>query len=99
MDPNGAIEIVYPNNNNNNIIIIIIIIKGKKSIKRKGEGALDGERELREGFYFFISLFISFSDLRKSNRRFSLGLKAKLIYVMRATRGHQKVGVSTNSVR
>ena len=101
MDPNGAIEIVYPNNNNNNnniIIIIIIIIKGKKSIKRKGEER-QAKRELREVFYFFIFLFISFLDLRKSDRRFSSGLKAKLIYAMRAMRGHQKVGVSTNSVR
>ena len=53
------------------------------------------EREL----FLFFSLFVSFSDLRKSDRRFSSGLKAKLIYAMRATCGHQKVGVSTNSVR
>ena len=99
MDPNGAIEIVYPNNNNNNNnIIIILIIKGKKSIKRKGEGASGGERAER-GFLFFISLFISFSNLRKSNRRFSSGLKAKLIYAMRAMCEQQKVGVSPNSVR
>ena len=56
------------------------------------------ERRERDIFNFF-SLFASFSDLRKSDRRFSSGLKAKLIYAMRATRGHQKVGVSTNSVR
>ena len=100
MDPNGAIEIVYPNNNNNNNNnITIIIIKGKKSIKRKGEGASGGERAERGFFSFFISLFISFSDLRKLDRRFSSELKAKLIYAMRATRGHQKVGVSTNAVR
>ena len=49
-------------------------------------------------FLFFL-FFTFFSDLRKSDRRFSSGLKAKLIYAMRATRGHQKVGVSTNSVR
>ena len=49
-------------------------------------------------FLFFL-LFVSFSDLRKSDRRFSSGLKEKLIYEMRATRGHQKVGVSTNSMR
>ena len=55
------------------------------------------ERE-REIFIFF-SLFISFSDLRKLDCRFSSGLKAKLIHAMRATRGHQKVGVSSNSVR
>ena len=49
-------------------------------------------------FFFFLSL-ASFSDLRKLDSRFASGLKAKLIYVMRATRGHQKVGVLTNSVR
>ena len=53
----------------------------------------------RDFFFFLFSLFTSFSDLRKLDRRFSSGLKAKLIYAMRATRGHQKVGVSTNSVR
>ena len=49
-------------------------------------------------FLFFL-LFNFFSDLRKSDCRFSSGLKAKLIYAMKATRGHQNVGVSTNSVR
>ena len=44
-------------------------------------------------------LFASFSDLQKLDRRFSLELKAKLIYATRATHGHQKVRVSTNSVR
>ena len=61
-----------------------------------------GERENEErgrDTLIFISLFVSFSDLRKSDHRFSSGLKAKLIYAMRATRGHQKVGVLTNSVR
>ena len=48
--------------------------------------------------FFFLSL-VSLLDLRKSDRRFSSGLKAKLIYAMRVTRGHQKVRVSTNSVR
>ena len=62
--------------------------------------SLDGEREVERYFYFyFFLLFVSFSDLRKSDRRFSSGLKAKLIYAMRAMRGHQKVGVSTNFVR
>ena len=52
------------------------------------------ERESRERFFFyFFSLFISFSYLRKSDCRFSSGLKAKLIYATRATRGYQKVGV------
>ena len=42
-------------------------------------------------FFLFFLLFVSFSDLRKSDRRFSSGLKAKLIYVMRATRDTKKL--------
>ena len=53
---------------------------------------------MREIFIFFLSL-VSFLDLLKSDRRFSSGLKAKLINATRATGGHQKLGVSTNSVR
>ena len=48
---------------------------------------------------FFISLFISFSNLWKSDRKFLSGLKAKLIYATRATRGHQNLEVSSNSTR
>ena len=44
-------------------------------------------RENFNFFYFFL-LFASFSDLRKLDRRFSSGLKTKLIYAMRDTRGH-----------
>ena len=89
---------MYPNNNNNIIIIIIIIIKGKS----KTAGGICGfgrERELREIFFIYFSLFTSFSYLRKSDRRFLSGLKAKLTYATRATRGHQKVRVLTNSMR
>ena len=49
-----------------------------------------GERENEErgrDILFFFSLFVSFSDLRKLNRRFLSGLKAKLIYATKATRG------------
>ena len=54
----------------------------------------------RRFFIFLLFLFfVSFSDLRKSDRRFSSELKVKLIYATRATRGHQNVGVSINSVR
>ena len=43
----------------------------------------------RENWFFkFFFSFYSFLDLRKSDHRFSSGLKAKLIYAMRATRGH-----------
>ena len=75
----------------------------KKNHKR-GQNGQDGEGERRERgedfiLFFIFLLFASFSDLRKLNSRFSLGLKAKLIYAMRPTHGHQKVGVLTNSVR
>ena len=67
----------------------------------KGRGEENGvERErLREYFFLFFLTFFSFLDLRKSDRRFSLGLKAKLIHATRATRGHQNLGVSSNSAR
>ena len=54
---------------------------------------------MREFFLFIFLSLASFLDLLKSDRRFSSGLKAKLIYVTRAKRGHQNLGVSTNSVR
>ena len=54
-------------------------------------------RERDFSFYFY--LFSSFLDLRKSDSRFSSGLKAKLIYATRATRGHQNLGISSNSTR
>ena len=81
--------------NKNNKMKKIKIKRGKEDgiLFRWGRG-------VGRDILFFICLFFSsFSDLRKSDRRFSSGLKVKLIYVMRATRGHQKVGVSTNSVR
>ena len=52
------------------------------------------ERESASGrdFYFLFFLrFASFSDLRKSDRRFSSGLKEKLIHPARATRGYQNI--------
>ena len=83
------------NNNNNNIIIII---KGKKL--EMGQRGRPGERErYREFYFYFFLVFVSFSDLRKSDRRFSSGLKAKLIYATRAMRRHQNLGVSSNSTR
>ena len=95
MDPNGAIEIVYPNDNNNNN-------KKKKNHQKEGRRASGEESALERGrifLFLFFLLFAYFSYLRKLDRRFSSGLKAKLIYATRATRGHQEVGVSTNSVR
>ena len=60
-----------------------------------GRSNRQGGREVRESFFFL--LFVSFSDLRKSDRRFLLKQKAKLIHAMRATRGHQNLSVLSNS--
>ena len=87
-------ELCIQNNNNN---------KNKdKNENKKGKGNCRGKRERGrpERFLFFIFLlFAFFSDLRKSDRRFSSGLKAKLIHVARATRGYQNLLVSSNSIR
>ena len=69
----------------------------EKKIKRGQRGRRETSVGERKIFYFF--LFVSFSDLRKSDRRFSSGLKAKLIHATRAMRGHQNLGVSSNSTR
>ena len=53
----------------------------------------------REYYFYFFLLFVSFSDIWKSDRKFLSGLKAKLIYATRATRGHQNMGVLSNSMR
>ena len=70
----------------------------KKYIKRGQRGRRE-ERALEREKYFIFFLFASFSDLRKSDRRFLSRLKEKLIYATRATRGHQNLGVSSNSTR
>ena len=52
---------------------------------------------MREGgdilVFFFIISSLYFIRFTKIGPRFLSGLKAKLIYATRATRGHQKVGV------
>ena len=69
-----------------------------KTKVKKEEGILLGERESSSGRDFFL-LFSSLSNLRKSDRRFSSGLKAKLIHAARVTRGYQNLGVLSNSTR
>ena len=59
---------------------------------------MPGEKIQREKCFIFF-YFASFLYLRKSDCRFSSRLKAKSIYAMRATRGHQNLGVSSNSMR
>ena len=64
MDPNGAIEIVYPNDNNNNnnnnnniIIIIIIIIKNhQKDCRRQFRWARERVWRREERYFYFSSL-------------------------------------------
>ena len=90
---------IHNNNNNNNNNNNKIKDKKEKKNNRNGERASGGKRASERDFLIFISLFTSFSDLWKSDRRFSSGLKAKLIYLTRAMRGHQNLGVSSNSTR
>ena len=73
----------------------------KKNYKSQvgGDGGRERGRRIYIYIYILFLLFASFLDLPKSDVRFSSGLKVKLIYAIRATREHQKVGVSTNSVR
>ena len=56
-------------------------------------------RVLRENFFLFFYVLFFFLELRKSDHKFLSGLKAKLIHAARATRGHQNLGVSSNSTR
>ena len=65
--------------------------------QKETDGRVRGGDE--RDFIFLFFLFASFSDPRKLDRRFSSGLKAKLIYATRTTRGHQNLGVSSNSTR
>ena len=92
---------MYPNNNNNNNNNNN---KRKKRIKiqKWGTYGKDGERQRGRGeriFILFFLLFASFLYLHKSDRRFLLEQKAKLIHATKATRGHQNLGFSSNFKR
>ena len=65
------------------------------------KGGIDGtgERAWRREIFFIFSFFASLQDLRKSDRRFLLEQKVKLVYATRATRGYQELSVSSNSQR
>ena len=52
-----------------------------------------------EVFYFYFFIFVSFSYLRKSDRRFSSEQKVKLVYATRATCRYQKLSISVNFKR
>ena len=84
--------------------MIIIIKRIIKAIEGGGGQFIFRQRETacRRFFIFYFLLFLlfaSFSYLRKSDSMFLLGLKEKLIYATRATRGHHNLGVSSNSTR
>ena len=67
-----------------------------KKIKNQKEGGRDG-RDLgarRERVIRFFFLLISFSDLRKSDRRNLSDQERKVLYETRATRGYQKHWIS-----
>ena len=87
MDPNEVINI-YPNNNK----------KKNKKIKKKIKSKRTDARTERQAhiILFLYFLFISFSDLWKSDRRFSSEQKTKLVYATRATRRYQKLSISSH---
>ena len=73
-----------------------------KKKKNKSPTTRDGRTERwREGETIFILyfLFVSFSDLRKSDRRFLSKQKAKLVYATRATCRYQKLSISSHFKR
>ena len=61
----------------------------------------DGQKGVheREDFNYFFLLFIFFSDLWKSDRRFLSEQKAKLVYATKAMRRNQYLSVSSNFKR
>ena len=63
-----------------------------KNHKSKGKAKRDGgsEKSMRERFYFLFFFSSFYLDIWKSDRRFSSGLKAKLIHAARATHGVPK---------
>ena len=54
------------------------------------------EREGENDFFSFYFLLVSFSDLRKSNRRLSSEQKEKLVYAKRATHRYQYLSLLSN---
>ena len=60
--------------------------KKKTNINVKTDGCSDKIQAQRE-IYFYFLLFISFLDLRKSDRRNSSSQERKVLYATRATRG------------
>ena len=64
-----------------------------------GGGQTLGERSGERFFNLVFLLFVSFSDLRKSDRRFSSEQKAKLVYATRATHRYQYLSLLSNFKR
>ena len=89
----------------NHVSKIIIIIIEKKKITteiKKGKGNCrerEKGRAERDFYFLFFFLFASFSNLRKLDRRISSEQGAKFFHTLRATRGCQNLGVSSNSTR
>ena len=57
------------------------------------------DEEERERFVLNFFFSASFSDLRKSDRKFLSEQKAKLVYATRATRRYQKLSLSSHFKR
>ena len=73
------------------------IKKNKRQMARGGRTL--GERSGERFFNFFFLIFITLSDLLKSDRRFSSEQKAKLVYATRAMRRYQKLSISSHFKR
>ena len=84
-------------------IIRRIINRKKMKIKKNkrqmvGGGQTLGERS-GERFLIFFLIFVSFSVLRKMDRRFSSEQKAKLVYATRVTHRYQYLSLLSNFKR
>ena len=89
-------------------MIIIKEKENKKKIKKnkriksneRGWGGRTWEENRRDVlFYFYFLLFVFFSDLRKSDRKFLSEQKAKLVYAARAMYRYQYLSLLSNFKR
>ena len=61
--------------------------------------SVGGEQIGERYFLFYFLLFVSFSDLWKSDRRFLSEQKAKLVYATKATHRYQNLSISSHFKR
>ena len=74
-------------------------MKKRDKNQRTGTDARTESVKRGKDFFFLYFLLVFFSDLRKSDRRFSSELKAKLVYATRATHRYQYHSLLSNFKR